>query len=255
MAVVGILTVGHPTVGWWGLDQQSMVLGLGGWLFCGDRCADAAEFTARAMVRHQLFGRTRGSTVMGGWSGGVYTRFRNWVSDKANSINPQAALFDQEDDGFAGGLNNCVTKDGLNKPSSAMDWNGQNLTGVLNFANTGTVSLVGGKLTLSAVGVLALTPTSGVPCTITGNGTNIVLALANSTTGSGSSIVLDTTNTVDADFKVTLSQAGAASKFATLGPSLAVALNLQTGNVTRAILGASNTPALQFNDETGTIQA
>jgi len=103
---------------------------------------------------------------MGGWSGGVYTRFRNWISDKANSINPQAALFDQEDDGFAAGLNNCVTKDGLNKPSSAMDWNGQNLTGVLNFANTGTVSLVGGKLTLNLTGNLVSAPTAGVALTL-----------------------------------------------------------------------------------------
>jgi hypothetical protein len=80
---------------------------------------------------------------MGGWSGGVYSRFRNWVTDKANSINPQASLFDQEDDGFAAGLNNCVTKDGLNKPSSAMDWNGQNLTGVLALTATGAINFSG----------------------------------------------------------------------------------------------------------------
>lgn len=63
------------------------------------------------------------------WSGaGVFTRVRNWATDKLNSINPQAALFDQEDDNFASGLNNCVTKDGLNKPTATMDWNGQILT-------------------------------------------------------------------------------------------------------------------------------
>jgi len=65
---------------------------------------------------------------MAGWAAGVFTRARNWVSDKANLINPQAALFDQEDDNFATGLNNCVTKDGLNKPSATMDWNNQRLT-------------------------------------------------------------------------------------------------------------------------------
>lgn len=84
---------------------------------------------------------------MGGWSGGVYSRFRNWVTDKANSVNPQASLFDQEDDGFAAGLNNCVTKDGLNKPSSAMDWNGQNLSGVLNLTVNGTL-VASGNITL-----------------------------------------------------------------------------------------------------------
>jgi hypothetical protein len=114
---------------------------------------------------------------MGGWSGGVYTRFRNWVTDKANSINPQAALFDQEDDGFAAGLNNCVTKDGLNKPSSAMDWNGQSLTGVLNFANSGTlintgvisVSLLNGKLAANATANWTIgAPSSGIALTVNG---------------------------------------------------------------------------------------
>lgn len=115
---------------------------------------------------------------MGGWSGGVYTRFRNWISDKANSINPQAALFDQEDDGFAAGLNNCVTKDGLNKPSSAMDWNGQSLTGVLNFANTGTVSLTGGKWTINAAGnLVGAGPTSGIALSMTGFASQAIMSL------------------------------------------------------------------------------
>lgn len=69
---------------------------------------------------------------MAGWSAGVFTRARNWAQDKLNTINPQAALFDQEDDNFAAGLNNCVTKDGLNKPSAAMDWNVQQLKNVGN---------------------------------------------------------------------------------------------------------------------------
>jgi hypothetical protein len=67
---------------------------------------------------------------MAGWAAGVFTRARNWVTDKGGAINPQAALFDQEDDNFASGLNNCVTKDGLNKPSATMDWNGQRLIGL-----------------------------------------------------------------------------------------------------------------------------
>jgi len=69
---------------------------------------------------------------MAGWSGGIFSRARNWVSDKSGAINPQAALFDQEDDNFASGLNNCVTKDGLNKPSATMDWNAQILKNIGN---------------------------------------------------------------------------------------------------------------------------
>jgi hypothetical protein len=62
------------------------------------------------------------------WAAGVFTRVRNWVTDKGGTINPQAAIFDQEDDNFAAGLNNCITKDGLNKPSATMDFNSQRLT-------------------------------------------------------------------------------------------------------------------------------
>jgi hypothetical protein len=69
---------------------------------------------------------------MAGWAAGVFTRARNWVTDKNGAVNPQAALFDQEDDNFASGLNNCVTKDGLNKPAAVMDWNGQRLTNLDN---------------------------------------------------------------------------------------------------------------------------
>lgn len=110
---------------------------------------------------------------MGGWSGGIYTRFRNWVTDKANSINPQASLFDQEDDGFAAGLNNCITKDGLNKPSSAMDWNGQNLSGVLNLTVTGTLSAAGTIVLGSGASASSLTlgnATSNPPFNFLGTG-------------------------------------------------------------------------------------
>src|SRR5882724_3384809 len=74
---------------------------------------------------------------MAGWAAGVFTRARNWVTDKNGAINPQATLFDQEDDNFASGLNNCVTKDGTNKPSAAMDWNAQNLTNIASLGYTG----------------------------------------------------------------------------------------------------------------------
>lgn len=69
---------------------------------------------------------------MAGWSAGIFTRARNWAQDKINLISPQAPNFDQEDDNFATGLNNCITKDGLNKPSATMDWNGQLLKNVGN---------------------------------------------------------------------------------------------------------------------------
>lgn len=141
---------------------------------------------------------------MGGWSGGVYTRFRNWVSDKAASINPQASLFDQEDDGFAAGLNNCVTKDGLNKPSAAMDWNGQNLSGVLNFSNTGTVSLVSGKITVNLTGNLVVTPTSGSGLDLANNNNTVAnpsLRLMNSHASAQTMIDWFTNGTISGRFR------------------------------------------------------
>lgn len=171
---------------------------------------------------------------MGGWSGGVYTRFRNWVTDKANSINPQAALFDQEDDGFAGGLNNCITKDGLNKPSSAMDWNGQSLTGVLNFANTGTVSLVSGKLTMNLTGNLTMTaPASGATMTL------------NMLDGSAGALIFDS-GAPTSGYRLQFQQNGAIKAQVGLGS------NVITGAAIGDFGFAANSTLIRFSTDGGT---
>jgi hypothetical protein len=54
----------------------------------------------------------------------------SWLNDAANNINIRADRMDQEMDGFASGLSNCITRDGQGKPSAAIDWNGQNLSNV-----------------------------------------------------------------------------------------------------------------------------
>lgn len=189
---------------------------------------------------------------MGGWSGGVYTRFRNWVTDKANSVNPQAALFDQEDDGFAAGLNNCITKDGLNKPASAMDWNGQSLTGVLNFANTGTVSLVSGKMTINLTGNISIaTPTSGIPLAIA----QLTGQAALSLTGAAGISALMTCSgngnvalTSDCSFGQDASGNGVIVQRANL-PILTY-----TNSVQRTQVNTSNGTSFQANDDAGTLQ-
>ena len=43
---------------------------------------------------------------------GVFQRLRNWVADAAAGIKIRADYHDAEDDGFAAGLSNCITKDG-----------------------------------------------------------------------------------------------------------------------------------------------
>lgn len=57
------------------------------------------------------------------WSNGVYTRgYPSWTNDAANNLPISATKFDTEDNDFAAGLNNCLTKDGLSTPSAAMTW-------------------------------------------------------------------------------------------------------------------------------------
>ena len=49
----------------------------------------------------------------GGFNGsGQYNRYYNWANDKSNGINITASRFDTEDNGFATGLSNTITKDG-----------------------------------------------------------------------------------------------------------------------------------------------
>jgi hypothetical protein len=57
------------------------------------------------------------------WAGGVYTRgYPSWTNDAANNLPISATKFDTEDNDFAAGLNNCITKDGLSNPSAPLSW-------------------------------------------------------------------------------------------------------------------------------------
>lgn len=57
------------------------------------------------------------------WTNGVYTRgYASWAADAASNLPISATKFDTEDNDFATGLNNCLTKDGLNPPSGGMTW-------------------------------------------------------------------------------------------------------------------------------------
>lgn len=188
---------------------------------------------------------------MGGWSGGVYTRFRNWATDKANSVNPQATNFDQEDDGFAAGLNNCVTKDGLSKPTAPMDWNGQSLTGVLNFANTGTVSLVSGKLTMNLTGnITVLAPSAGAAAlTLTGAAGIDALDLNSATQFTTIGFFNSGTQ------KASILYDNSATSMTIGGVAASVKLNFTTGaGTSRMTLAAVNADALQTVDDGGTFK-
>ena len=67
-----------------------------------------------------------------GWSAGTFTRSHDWTADAASDIDIEAVRMDQEDDNLATGINNCLTKDGQNSPTSNLPMGGNRHTGVGN---------------------------------------------------------------------------------------------------------------------------
>jgi len=68
---------------------------------------------------------------------GNFNRVRNWVSDALANIKIVASRHDSEDDNFAAGLSQCITKDGQTQPTADIPMNGKKL---INLAapSTGT---------------------------------------------------------------------------------------------------------------------
>ena len=68
---------------------------------------------------------------MPGWNGsGTFERYYDWTDDESAGQNIEAARFDQENDTFASGINNCLTKNGENSPTAALPMGGYSHTGV-----------------------------------------------------------------------------------------------------------------------------
>lgn len=65
------------------------------------------------------------------WNGtGIFSRIYNWVAERDAGNNIDATKFDSENDNFATGIQNCLTKDGQNSPTSDLPMGGQKHTGV-----------------------------------------------------------------------------------------------------------------------------
>lgn len=103
---------------------------------------------------------------MGFNGSGTFVRLRNWVADAAANIKIRADLHDSEDDGFAAGLSNCITKDGQTTITQNIPFNGKRITGLADAVNpqdaaTKTQSVMKAGDTMSgplAVGVTMPTP-------------------------------------------------------------------------------------------------
>ena len=66
---------------------------------------------------------------------GTFTRIYNWVTDKNQNINITASRMDDEDNNFASGLSNCITKDGQTILTQNIPFNSKKITGLANGVN------------------------------------------------------------------------------------------------------------------------
>lgn len=61
---------------------------------------------------------------------GTFSRVYNWQDDKNAAIPITASRMDTEDDGFAAGLSNCITRDGQSPATANLPMGGYKLTGM-----------------------------------------------------------------------------------------------------------------------------
>jgi microcystin-dependent protein len=66
---------------------------------------------------------------------GTFTRIYNWVMDKNQNVKITASRFDNEDDNFASGLSNCITKDGQTVIIQDIPFNSKKITGLASGIN------------------------------------------------------------------------------------------------------------------------
>ena len=91
---------------------------------------------------------------------GTFVRVYNWVTDAANAVNITASRMDGEDDGFASGLSNCLTRDGQSPALANIPLGGFKITGMANGA-AATDAVAFGQI--SSFAPLASPTFTGVP--------------------------------------------------------------------------------------------
>jgi hypothetical protein len=94
---------------------------------------------------------------------GVFQRVRNWVADATAGVKIRADYHDSEDDGFAAGLTNCITKDGQTTITQNIPWNSKRITGLADPINPQDAA------TKASVDVVSTNKVSKSGDTMTGN--------------------------------------------------------------------------------------
>lgn len=93
---------------------------------------------------------------MAGWSGGTFTRARDWTVDEAGAVDPTATRFDEEDDNFAAGINACLHKGGQNSVTADIAWGSNKITGLAN-GTAATDAAAYGQVSMIPVEAIDLT--------------------------------------------------------------------------------------------------
>jgi len=99
---------------------------------------------------------------------GNFLRLFNWVTDKGAGVNITASRMDGEDNGFAAGLTNCVTRDGQGKIGADF------LPSVDNSYNLGSAALR--WLTFNGVAAGIVTPITAAKAATTARSNTTTLA-------------------------------------------------------------------------------
>lgn len=119
------------------------------------------------------------------FSGGVFSRIYNWVTDRNNGIDITASRMDQEFDGIATGLSQCILKDGTQTVTANIPMNSKKITGLADGTVSGDAVHYGQLATTTSSGIVELAtlaetqagtdttrvPTvSNLPCVMTSTG-------------------------------------------------------------------------------------
>lgn len=129
---------------------------------------------------------------------GTFTRVYSWTNDAANSINITASRMDTEDNGFATGLSDCVTRDGQSPWTANLPAAGFKITGLGagsasgDSANVGQVMLLSGSQQMTGSLKPVTGTTSLAPITFTA-GTNLTAAAAGAVEWDGTNLYLTQT--------------------------------------------------------------
>jgi Chaperone of endosialidase len=105
---------------------------------------------------------------------GTFQRLRNWVADAAAGVKIRADYHDNEDDGFAQGLTNCITKDGQTIVTQNIPFNSKRITGLadpVNPQDVATKAYADTKIANTGNGTITGDLTVTGDGTITGNST------------------------------------------------------------------------------------